>query len=102
VILAGYQAAGTRGRHLLEGARTLKLLGRYIPVRAKIENLTALSVHADRDELLAWAGSAVRKPGISFVVHGEPDASEALREALETQLDIPAVVPKQQERICLD
>jgi metallo-beta-lactamase family protein len=102
VILTGYQAAGTRGRHLLEGARTLKLLGRYIPVRAKIENLTALSVHADRDELLAWAGSAVRKPGISFVVHGEPDASEALREALETQLDIPAVVPKQQERICLD
>ncbi len=102
VILAGYQAAGTRGRHLLEGARTLKLLGRYIPVRAEIANLTALSVHADRDELVAWAGSAARKPDISFVVHGEPEASEALREALETRLNFPAVVPKQQERIRFD
>jgi len=102
VILAGFQAAGTRGRNLLEGARTLKLLGRYIPVRAEIVNLTALSVHADRDELIAWAGSAARKPELSFVVHGEPDASESLREALETQLGFPAVVPRQQERIRLD
>ena len=102
VILAGYQAAGTRGRHLLEGARNLKLLGRYIPVRAEVANLTALSVHADRDELLAWAGSARRKPDISFVVHGEPEASEALREALEARLAFPAVVPKQQERIRFD
>ena len=77
-------------------------LGRYIPVRAEIANLTALSVHADRDELVAWAGSAARKPDISFVVHGEPEASEALREALETRLDFPAVVPKQQERIRFD
>jgi metallo-beta-lactamase family protein len=102
VILAGFQAAGTRGRRLLEGARTIKLLGRYIPVRAEVVNLTALSVHADRDELIAWAGSAPHKPEMSFVVHGEPDASESLREALETHLDYPAVVPKQQERIRFD
>jgi len=102
VILAGYQAAGTRGRHLLEGARTLKMLGRYIPVRAEIANLTALSVHADRDELVAWAGSVARKPDITFVVHGEPEASEALREALETRLHFPAVVPRQMERIRFD
>jgi metallo-beta-lactamase family protein len=99
VILAGYQAAGTRGRHLLEGARTLKMLGRYVPVRAEVVDLTALSVHADREELIAWAGSAARRPDISFVVHGEPKASDALRDALETQLGYSAVVPRQLERI---
>jgi metallo-beta-lactamase family protein len=102
VMLTGYQAAGTRGRHLLEGARTLKLLGRYVPVRAEVVDLTALSVHADRDELLAWAKRAPRKPDVSYVVHGEPAASEALRDALQEQLDFTAVVPKQLERIRFD
>jgi metallo-beta-lactamase family protein len=99
VILTGYQAAGTRGRHLLEGARTLKMFGRHVPVRARVVDLTALSVHADRGELIAWAGSAARKPDITYVVHGEPQASEALCDALETQLDYSAVVPRQLERV---
>ncbi len=99
VMLVGYQAAGTRGRRLLEGASALKMLGRYVPVRAAVVDLTALSVHADRTELLAWAARAEPRPKVAFVVHGEPEAAGALREALEAELDFTAVVPRQLERV---
>jgi len=101
VILVGYQSAGTRGRKLLDGARVLKMLGRYVPVRARIVDLCNFSVHADRSELLAWAGSAKRRPEVAFVVHGEPDASLALRDQLEASLDWTAVVPRNLERVRL-
>jgi len=101
VILVGYQAAGTRGRHLLQGTRALKMLGRYVPVRAPVFDLTALSVHADRGELIDWARSAPRPPGVGFVVHGEPDSAESLRAAFAEELDWTAVVPRYLERVRL-
>ncbi len=101
VVLVGYQPEGTRGRHLLNGARSLKLLGRYVPVRAEIVDVPAFSVHADREELLAWVGAGP-PAATTFVVHGERAASESLRDALRDRLDRHAVVPKDLERVRLD
>ena len=82
VVLVGFQAAGTRGRALAEGARQVKLLGHYVPVRAEVVDLPSFSVHADHDELMGWLGTAGREPSAVYVVHGEPEGSAALVDAL--------------------
>jgi len=102
VVLVGYQAAGTRGRRLAEGATELKMLGRYVPVRASIVDLPAFSVHADADELLRWVGSAPQRPETVFVVHGEPPASRALASSISSSLGWMAVAPQLGERVVLD
>ena len=102
VILVGYQAEGTRGRSLLEGARSIKMLGRYIPVEAEIVNVPAFSVHADRSEIIGWLRSAASRPEVIYVVHGDPAAAEALRTAIVTELRWNAVVPRYLERVRLD
>lgn len=102
VVLVGYQAAGTRGRRLLEGASELKLLGRYVPVRAEVVDAGGFSVHADGEELLAWARRLPAPPRIAFPVHGEPEAAEALRRVLAGELGWSAVVPRHGERVRLD
>lgn len=99
VVLVGYQPLGTRGRQLLEGARQVKLLGRYVAAHASIHDLSGLSVHADRDGLVEWAASAEVPPETTYVVHGEESASEALRDALAERLDAPVVVPRHLERV---
>ena len=102
VILTGYQAVGTRGRQLQEGARQVKIHGRYVPVRADIVDVPDFSVHADSGELCAWLASAPEPPEIVYVVHGEPDSSEALAARITDELGWPAVVPKPGERVRLD
>lgn len=102
VILVGFQAAQTRGRLLADGAAQLKLLGRYVRVAAEVVELPALSVHADRDELLAWLAAAPSPPEQVYVVHGEPTASSSLAEAIRGQLGWQAVVPRPGERVRLD
>jgi metallo-beta-lactamase family protein len=82
VLFVGYQAAGTRGRLLRDGARTLRMFGEEVPVRATILTSDAYSAHADRGEILRWLGGFRRPPGITYLVHGEPRAAEALREAV--------------------
>ena len=94
VILVGYQAIGTRGRQLLDGATELKMMGRYVRVRARIVNLAMFSVHADGGELLDWVARAPRTPESVYVVHGEPDASAELANAITKTLDWTAVVPR--------
>ncbi len=101
VVLAGYQAVGTRGRDLLEGARQLKMHGRYVPVRADVVDCAEFSVHADADELVSWAGSAPSEPRACYVVHGEEGASEALAGRLQDDLGWVAVVPRTGERVRL-
>jgi metallo-beta-lactamase family protein len=101
VVLVGFQAQGTRGRQLLDGASTIKIHGQYVRVRAEVCDLTGFSVHADREELLDWLGTAEREPKGVFVVHGEPAASIALRDAIEDRLDWTAVVPRVGERLAL-
>ena len=101
VILAGYQAEGTPGRALLDGARELKLHGRYVRVRAEIVDVGAFSVHADARELMEWLRSGERLPEQVFVVHGEPGASAALARQISLELDVVAVVPTENERVAV-
>jgi metallo-beta-lactamase family protein len=101
VVLVGFQAEGTRGRALAEGAAAVKLFGRYVPVRAEVAVVDAFSVHADADELVEWMRPA-RAPRTAFVVHGEPSASAALRDRLAHELEWTAVVPAHGERVRLD
>jgi metallo-beta-lactamase family protein len=102
VVLVGYQADGTRGRRLLNGEPTIKMLGRYIAVRAEIVNVPAFSVHADQAELLAWLSTAPHPPATCYVVHGELAAAHALREEIRKQLGWNAVVPHHLEVVRID
>jgi metallo-beta-lactamase family protein len=99
VVLVGFQAEGTRGRQLAQGARVVKLLGQYVPVRADIVVADAFSAHADADELVSWLGSAPAPPEVTFVVHGEAEASDALASRLDRELRRHAVVPTEGERV---
>lgn len=99
VLLVGFQAAGTRGRDLAEGARQVKMLGRYVPVRAEVVAVPGLSAHADGRELAAWVETAPGAPGMIYVVHGELAASEALCDRIHDDRGWPAVVPHQDERV---
>ena len=101
VVLCGFQAAGTRGRSLADGIRSVKMLGRYVPVRAEVDVLRSLSVHADADGLHGWITALPERPDTVFVIHGEPDASAALAARLVDD-DINAVVPTQFEVVTLD
>lgn len=102
VILVGFQAAQTRGRQLAEGARQIKLLGRYVPVRAEVVDLPSFSVHADQGELLDWLSGASRPPDTVYVVHGEAAASATFASVAAERLDAPVVVPNYGERVRLD
>ncbi|HET8560734.1 MAG TPA: MBL fold metallo-hydrolase [Marmoricola sp.] len=102
VVLTGYQAAGTRGRQLVEGARVLKMHGRYIPVRAEVVEVPHFSVHADAAEIVAWLRQSPVEPSAVYVVHGEPDASAALAERIRDELGWCAAVPRLGERVRLD
>jgi metallo-beta-lactamase family protein len=101
VVLAGYQVPGTRGHRLARGERALKLLGRYVPVRAEVVNLAGFSVHADADETLAWLRAAEAPPGVCFAVHGEPDASRALAARIDAELGWASVAPRDGERVAV-
>jgi metallo-beta-lactamase family protein len=101
VILVGYQADGTRGRRLLNGEAQIKMLGRYVDVRAEIVNVQALSVHSDQSEIIAWLGSAPRPPRTVYVVHGEPAAAESLRNAIAKELGWNAIVPNHLQTVRL-
>jgi metallo-beta-lactamase family protein len=99
IIFVGFQAAGTRGRALIDGRQETKLLGRHIPVRAEIVDLSNFSVHADQSELLDWLRAAPSEPDTVYVVHGEARAASALRDAVRDRLGWCAVVPRYRERV---
>ena len=96
VVFVGYQAEGSLGRRLLEGAKTVKLFGEEIAVRARIVNFKGLSSHADRDHLLEWVGHIAPAPRQVFVVHGDAPVTELFAEDLN-QRGIPAHAPLYQE-----
>ncbi|MCM4173287.1 MBL fold metallo-hydrolase [Arenibacter sp. TNZ] len=79
VLLVGFQAEGTRGRQLLEGAHELKFFGKYYPVKAKIHHLESLSAHADQSELMHWLKDIENIPETVFLIHGEPTSLDAFR-----------------------
>ena len=94
VLFVGYQAAGTRGRRLLEGEPEVKIFGDMVPVRAQIRSISSLSAHADVDELTIWASRAAQTPRTVFVTHGEPDSSRALAEDFREHFGWHCVIPE--------
>ena len=86
VLFVGFQAAGTRGRALEEGATELTMFGQTIPVRAHVERIDALSAHADTGEILRWLGGFTRPPRVTYLVHGEPQQAAALAGAIRARL----------------
>ena len=92
VVFVGYQAEGSLGRLLVEGAPEVTLFGEKISVKAQIHNLQGFSGHADRDGLLEWLGGFQKEPKYIFLVHGEPDAKEEFAETVKAKLGYEPVV----------
>lgn len=101
LLLTGYQAAGTRGRRLLEGERQLKLNGRFHEVRCQVEMLEGLSAHADREGLLDWLSELSAPPEHLFIVHGEAEACRGLRAAIRERYGWEARIAQDRESVKL-
>jgi metallo-beta-lactamase family protein len=99
VILGGFQAEGTRGRALEEGAKTMKLFGQVVPVRAEIVEMGQLSAHAGKSELLRWLTGLQVPPKQVYLTHGEPEAAQSLQQAITTNFHWKAVVARYLEMI---
>ncbi len=99
IVLSGYQADGTRGRALQNGARTLRMHGQDLPVLARVEQVPGMSGHADSDELVRWLRGMPAPPQQTYVVHGEPDAARAFAARLNDELAFPAHVAAHLEEV---
>ena len=97
ILIVGFQAEETRGRKLLEGATELKIYGKYVPIKAKVNHLESLSAHADQGELLTWMGAIKNIPEKVFLVHGEKDAMETYKDKIQEQLGWNCHIPKMHE-----
>jgi metallo-beta-lactamase family protein len=101
ILFAGFQAAGTRGQALVDGARTIRIHGADVPVRAEVRMLPGLSAHADEPELLQWLESFERPPLETFLTHGEPLAADMLRRAIQDGLGWSCRAPEHLEQVRL-
>jgi metallo-beta-lactamase family protein len=86
VLFTGFQAAGTLGRRIVDGARSVSLFGETIPVRASVHTLGGLSAHAGQDSLMDWLRAAPRPPQTLFIAHGEPEAAQTLSARIAREL----------------
>jgi metallo-beta-lactamase family protein len=102
ILFVGFQAAGTRGRSLVDGATAVKIHGQMVPVHARVERIESMSAHADSQEMLRWLGCFSRAPRRTFVVHGEPPAMAALQSAVEATLGWETHIPAHGETVTLD
>ena len=98
ILLVGFQAAGTRGRAMMEGARTIRVHGEDVPVRARFIPIGGLSAHADRGELLRWVRSQPKPPRTIFVTHAEEKASNAFARLLKSELGVRTIEPELGQR----
>ncbi|MGH8636462.1 MAG: MBL fold metallo-hydrolase RNA specificity domain-containing protein [Burkholderiales bacterium] len=101
VLLVGFQAEGTRGRSLLDGARTIKIHGQEVPVDAQVDRIESMSAHADSAEILRWLEGFTRPPTTTFLVHGEPAAMDALSASISTKLGWNTHMPRLGEAVTL-
>ena len=99
IVFGGFQVGGSRGARLVAGDREVKIHGEYVAVRAPVTGLAGFSGHADAGELLTWLGRMPGAPRQTFVVHGEPDAADALRLRIKDKLGWPARVPLHGETV---
>ncbi len=96
ILFTGFQVVGTLGRRIVDGARTVRLFGEDIPVRASVHTLGGLSAHAGQDSLLEWLRGFDKEPGHVFVVHGEPAAASALADRATRELRWQPVIAEAQ------
>jgi metallo-beta-lactamase family protein len=99
ILFAGFQAAGTRGAAMTGGAEFIKFHGQMVPIRADVANLHMLSAHADADEIMRWLSGFQKPPKTTFITHGEPAASDALRLRIASELGWSCVVPEYKEDV---
>ena len=102
IVFAGFQAEGTRGRQLADGASTVKIHGQTIPVHAHIAKVESMSAHADSQEIVRWLGGFKRPPTMTFLVHGELDAMTALQAAITAKLGWPTLMPQHEQSVPLE
>ncbi|HUQ89027.1 MAG TPA: MBL fold metallo-hydrolase [Vicinamibacterales bacterium] len=93
VLFVGFQAAGTRGRQLVDGARHVKMFGQEVPVHARIERIDGMSAHADAGEIIRWLRTFPRAPKTTYLVHGELVAQEALKARITKELGWNVEIP---------
>jgi len=101
LVFVGFQAAGTLGRRIVDGAQSVRLFGEEYPVRARVFTIGGLSAHADQTALLGWLGGFRKPPRQTWVVHGEPLAAYALRDAIQEKLHWNAQVPEAGQEVAL-
>jgi metallo-beta-lactamase family protein len=101
ILFCGYQAPGTRGRMLVDGAKEIKIHGQIIRVAARIEKIDSMSAHADRSEILRWLATFPGPPTRLCLVHGEPGPMDALKSTIEQRLGWPVHTPEHRERLTL-
>ena len=99
VLFVGFQAAGTRGRLLVDGATQVRIKGRDVPVAARIERIDSMSAHADAGEIMRWLDGFERPPAMTYLVHGEATALEALRARIATERRWSVHVARHHERV---
>jgi metallo-beta-lactamase family protein len=97
VLFAGYQGVGTRGRRLVDGEKSVKIHGEWIPVAAAIERLDSMSAHADAGEIMRWLSGFTAPPTQTFIVHGEPPAQDALGARIQAELGWSHRAPSHRE-----
>jgi len=101
VLLVGFQALGTRGRQLQDGAKTVRMFGTEVPVEARIETIHGLSAHADQVEMLRWLGGFESAPQATYLVHGEPQAAQTLGTLISSKRGWATHVAQDAERVAL-
>jgi metallo-beta-lactamase family protein len=99
VLFIGFQAEGTRGRDLVDGAREVKIHGEFVAVNARIAKIDSMSAHADRNETLRWLGGFAEAPEVTYLVHGEPAAQAALKSRIEQELGWNVEVPEYRQAV---
>ena len=102
ILFVGFQAAGTRGYALLDGAKSIKIHGKYILVHAQVKSISNLPAHADYREILDWLKGFDHPPRQTFVTHGEPVAADAMRMHIQETLDWQVTVPEYLQTVTLD
>jgi metallo-beta-lactamase family protein len=99
VLFAGYQGVGTRGRRLVDGEKSVKIHGEWVPVAATIERVDSMSAHADAAEIMRWLKGFTAAPARTFIVHGEPVAQDALAGRIHAELGWETHAPEHRETV---
>jgi metallo-beta-lactamase family protein len=101
ILFVGYQAVGTLGRQIVDGAEEVRILGQMYPIRAKVAQINGFSAHADRGELFRWLSGLQKPPRHLFVTHGEPEAARSFADFLREKMGWEISVPRYQDEVVL-